>query len=200
MDINIGPTYPENLCPNFFVGKCMAQKITYQRAPDQRVLDQSVPDKGSRKKRSRSNFGTFSVCPAQFLKRPEVDTSNVHKSRMYMNPDIHMGVWDPMKCIPIGLPNIGEEGVGAFPLSSPVPSIKTHAPPRKTFLNKCFPDKCHHDNGHLLSLVPLGDKEKLIQIGTQFRSQYHQSKGNNSGKCCLNNCFLDKSYHASCYL
>ena len=26
MDINIWPTYPENLCPNFFFGKSMAQK------------------------------------------------------------------------------------------------------------------------------------------------------------------------------
>ena len=77
--------------------------ITYQRVPDQRVPDQSVPYKGSRKKGSRSNFGTFSVRPAQFSKCPEGDALNVHKSRMYTNQDIHMGVWDHMKCIPIGL-------------------------------------------------------------------------------------------------
>ena len=88
--------------------------ITYQRVPDQRVPDQSVPHKGSRKKGSRSNFGTFLVRPAQFSKRPEWDTLNVHKSRMYTTQYIHMGVWDHMKC-----------GGGApFPPSSPVPSIK----------------------------------------------------------------------------
>ena len=33
---------------------------------------------------------------------------NVHKSRMYTNQDIHMRVWDHMKCIPTGLPNLKE--------------------------------------------------------------------------------------------
>ena len=97
-------------------------QITYQRVPDRRVPDQSVPHKGSRKKGSRSNFGTFLVRPAQFSKRPEWDTLNVHKSRMYTTQYIHMGVWDHMKCIPIWLPNIW--GGAPFPPSSPVPSIK----------------------------------------------------------------------------
>ena len=82
--------------------------ITYQSVPDQSVPDQSVPHKGSRKKGSRSNFGTFLVCPEQFSKRPEGDALNVHKSRMYTNQDIHMRVWDHMKCIPTGLPNLKE--------------------------------------------------------------------------------------------
>ena len=60
------------------------------------------------KKGSRSNFGTFLVCPEQFSKRPEGDALNVHKSRMYTNQDIHMRVWDHMKCIPTGLPNLKE--------------------------------------------------------------------------------------------
>ena len=84
------------------------ETITYQSVPDQSVPDQSVPHKGSRKKGSRSNFGTFLVRPEQFSKSPKGDALNVHKSRMYTNQDIHMGVWDHMKCIPTGLPNLKE--------------------------------------------------------------------------------------------
>ena len=86
----------------------ISKAITYQSVPDQSVPDQSVPHKGSRKKGSRSNFGTFLVCPEQFSKCPEGDALNVHKSRMYTNQDIHMGVWDHMKCIPTGLPKLKE--------------------------------------------------------------------------------------------
>ena len=82
--------------------------VTKGELMQQSVPDQSVPHKGSRKKGSRSNFGTFLVCPEQFSKRPEGDALNVHKSRMYTNQDIHMRVWDHMKCIPTGLPNLKE--------------------------------------------------------------------------------------------
>ena len=91
--------------------------ITYQRVPDQRVLDQSVRHKGSRKKGSRSNIGPFSVRPAQFSKRPEGDTLNVHKSRLYTNQDIHMGGMGPyeMYTIRAAQPEIVSPGAYCLP-------------------------------------------------------------------------------------
>ena len=127
--------------------------------------------------------------------------------RMYTNQDIYIGLWDHIKSKPLGLPNIVG---GAFPPWSPVPSIKTILSPppfihlphliiitRTNFSQQMFPRQMSP-----VELSPMNWPTNFWSKSevTQFTSQYHQSRGNNPSKCCMNSCFLDKCYHASWYL